>query len=269
MGKFDGVLIVSDIDGTLYWHGKIPKRNLEAIEYFKSEGGIFSIATGRCVAASVFINDEAGANAPLVACHGGQVFDTTAGKLLYNATLDDRVKPYLGVIMEKFPDVGVEIFSGLDIYEYRSNPGTRWHLEYEHLTAKELPEDINSISFTKVLMAIDTPERVIEVDEFCRNLNLDFCRFLKTSNHENARYLEILPLGVDKGSALKKLKKITGSKVAYSVGDYYNDVELIECADFGAAVFEAPDDIKQLADFVTGPCKKGAVADLIEKIALL
>ncbi len=266
MGKFDGVLIVSDIDGTLYWHGAIPKRNIDAIRHFKSEGGIFSIATGRCVEGSVFIHNEAESNAPLVACHGGQIFDIKNNALVYDAKLDDRIKSVLPVIMGKFPNIGVEIFEGLNLYEYRSNFGTRWHKEYEKLTFTKLPEDINSVSWSKVLMAIDTAEEVLEIEAFCNSLGLDYCRFLKTSNHENARYLEILPLGVNKGTALKELKKITGAKIAYGIGDYYNDVELIKDADFGAVVAEAPDDIKALADFVTGPCKEGAVADLIEKI---
>ena len=48
MGKFDGVLICSDIDGTLTDScGKISTENCRAIEYFQSEGGMFTVSTGR------------------------------------------------------------------------------------------------------------------------------------------------------------------------------------------------------------------------------
>jgi len=48
MGKFDKVIIVSDIDGTfLGKNGRIVPENIEAIEYFKREGGSFTVATGR------------------------------------------------------------------------------------------------------------------------------------------------------------------------------------------------------------------------------
>ena len=40
MGKFDGILICIDLDGTLYRNDKtISRENLEAIEYFKRGGG--------------------------------------------------------------------------------------------------------------------------------------------------------------------------------------------------------------------------------------
>ena len=47
MGKFDGILIATDLDGTLVSEGKISKENADAIRYFQSEGGLFTLATGR------------------------------------------------------------------------------------------------------------------------------------------------------------------------------------------------------------------------------
>ena len=48
MGKFDGVLLVSDFDDTFLGSDRtVPVRNYRALEYFLSEGGYFTIATGR------------------------------------------------------------------------------------------------------------------------------------------------------------------------------------------------------------------------------
>ena len=48
MGKFDGLLLASDFDDTLYsWELRIPERNLEAIRYFIRQGGYFTVSTGR------------------------------------------------------------------------------------------------------------------------------------------------------------------------------------------------------------------------------
>jgi hydroxymethylpyrimidine pyrophosphatase-like HAD family hydrolase len=48
MGKFDGILLLSDLDGTLLSGTRvISPENLEALRYFMAEGGRFSVATGR------------------------------------------------------------------------------------------------------------------------------------------------------------------------------------------------------------------------------
>ena len=46
MGKFDGILICTDLDGTLLKNDKsVSEENLRAIEYFKREGGRFTFVT--------------------------------------------------------------------------------------------------------------------------------------------------------------------------------------------------------------------------------
>lgn len=268
MGIFDGCLLISDIDGTLLHNGEIPKKNLDAIELFKSEGGIFALATGRTVVASKYSYELSHSNAPLIAIHGGIIYDFNQQKFLYHRLLDERVKPILPKIMERFPLVGTEIFSGLKLYELRSNYSTRWHAEYEDLRFEALPQDINSIPWTKVLFAVDDERTLEELKKYCKDLNINFCRFVTTSNKENARYYEILPADVNKGNALKEMKRLIGASRTYGIGDFYNDIELIRDVDVGATTAEAPDDIKKLADYVTCACKDGAVADFINKISL-
>ena len=47
-GKFSGILLCSDLDGTLTSDGRtISDSNLDAIRYFESEGGYFTIVSGR------------------------------------------------------------------------------------------------------------------------------------------------------------------------------------------------------------------------------
>lgn len=51
MGLFSDCLFGCDIDGTLLANGVINPHNIEKIEYFISEGGHFSLSTGRTVGA--------------------------------------------------------------------------------------------------------------------------------------------------------------------------------------------------------------------------
>ena len=50
----------------------------------------------------------------------------------------------------------------------------------------------------------------------------------------------------------------------FAIGDYYNDLEMIEDADFGVTVENAPDKVKDVADLIVSKCEDGAITDLVE-----
>ena len=47
MGKFDGILIATDWDGTFFSNNQLFDKNLEAIRYFQDNGGSFTLCSGR------------------------------------------------------------------------------------------------------------------------------------------------------------------------------------------------------------------------------
>ena len=73
-----------DIDGTLVENGYINPKNVEKIEYFMSEGGIFSIATGRSVTAISVVTDTLKRISPSVVANGCMIYDYQNQKILYH-----------------------------------------------------------------------------------------------------------------------------------------------------------------------------------------
>ena len=68
----DGILICTDLDGTLLRNDKsISRENSEAIEYFKGEGGYFTFITGRMPYTSRRLYDMVKPNAPIGCINGG------------------------------------------------------------------------------------------------------------------------------------------------------------------------------------------------------
>ena len=53
-------------------------------------------------------------------------------------------------------------------------------------------------------------------------------------------------------------------KTLVCIGDFYNDVPMLEIADIAACPDNAPDDIKAMCNIVTCNNNEGALADLIE-----
>lgn len=268
MGIFDGCLLISDIDGTLMDNGVIPKNNIDAIEWFKSEGGVFTIATGRQASAAFESYDLSKANAPLLAVQGGVIYDRTENKVLKQTSLTPDVFDTVFDILNKFPTVGCEICCGVDSCLLRENIGTRFHCEYEKTGYLPLPKDVKTLNVAKILFVADDADTYNQLIEYSKKFKSDDYYFVGSSNTPVARYLEILPTNVNKGIAANDLKKILNAKYSFGIGDFFNDYELIRDTDYGAAVLEAPDEVKQIANYVACACEDGAVADFINKIHL-
>ena len=75
MGIFDGCLLACDVDGTIIENGYINPKNVEAVEYFMSEGGFFAISTGRSVTAISCITNELKRISPSVVSNGCMIYD--------------------------------------------------------------------------------------------------------------------------------------------------------------------------------------------------
>ena len=89
MGKFDGVLICTDLDGTLYRKDKtISEENKEAIEYFKREGGYFTFITGRMPYYSLDAFNSVRPNVPFGCINGGGLYDGAAKDYVWTAALE-------------------------------------------------------------------------------------------------------------------------------------------------------------------------------------
>lgn len=85
-------------------------------------------------------------------------------------------------------------------------------------------------------------------------------------------FLEVLPQGVDKGEALAWLAKEMGiqKEEVMAIGDAANDLGMISWAGYGCAPADAIPSVLAVAKHISHlPHDKGAVADLINRLALL
>ena len=76
----------------------------------------------------------------------------------------------------------------------------------------------------------------------------------------------MLAAGVSKGDALSHLAGLYHTDLAHivTIGDYYNDIEMIKRAGLGVTLESAPDDLKKAADLVVAGCDDNGVTELID-----
>ncbi|MBQ6569011.1 MAG: Cof-type HAD-IIB family hydrolase [Clostridia bacterium] len=262
---FDGILIASDLDGTLITgEYTVPGANLEAVRYFCENGGSFAFCTGRAYNSCAGFVDEVKPNVPCILLNGAMIFDCKAKKPIWEAFLSDDMLDYVKLVYEKFPTVGVELFGNRGLFILRLSPMMERHLindrsPYTMCTGFEQVDG----NFYKALF-VGEPEEIAQIEEFAASIKHDDVTFVTSA----PSYLELIPTGVNKGNALLRLAKILGieHKNTYAIGDYYNDAELIRAAGTGVCVASAPDSIKRISDLVVCNCEQGSIARLVSHI---
>ena len=82
-------------------------------------------------------------------------------------------------------------------------------------------------------------------------------------------FLEMLPKGISKGSAMNEYKKLDGMNdfKFIAVGDFDNDIEMIQSADLGVCPANSEESVKNKSDIVLNSTNdEGAVSELINYV---
>lgn len=263
LGRFDGVMILTDMDGTLLnSQHELGDENAAAAAYFMEQGGRFSVATGRVKRAMEFFMPKLRMNAPAVLFNGSVVYDFDKNQPVSERVLEHGpALAFAQDIMERFPPVGVEVFLADDEYVARSNERTRRHFEFIRLELKE--RDIRAIPQPWVKFNLTGEHEVLEqVADYCQKkyAHQYFMQF-------SAPYFyEIMMGGANKGTGALCACAACGVSPAhlYTLGDNYNDKELMECARQSFAPENAVDAIKAIATRVLPDCDHGTLAAAVE-----
>ena len=263
MGKFDGILICTDLDGTLYKNDKtISRENREAIEYFKREGGYFTFITGRMPYYSTDAYNSAEPNVPFGCINGGGVYDGAKMQYIWALEISRDVVELIGYIDERFDGIGIQVCGMYNTYFAEDNEMTKKFIARTGLPSlicdyRRIEEPVGKIIFSseegEVLTAIEKALREHPMGE-----KFDYIRSEKT-------LFEILPKGVTKGTALAKLCEYLSVDIGKTVaiGDFDNDVAMLREAGLGIAVSNASKSALDAADAVTVSNEEHAIAEVI------
>lgn len=261
------IILLSDMDGTLLDSKKqISEKNITAIRRFTELGGKFTIATGRTIQAFEQFTELLDLKMPVIMYNGAAIHDYATGQTLYTHPLPETAKSAALEIMETMPDAGGEVLKTDGTYVFSNTEYQQLHTRlcnivpfYEDLA------DITDGGWLKVLFALapeDVPFLEIIVKQKGFDRDFDFVRSADI-------FLEMLPKGVSKGSALSEYRKLPGMEDMkfISIGDFDNDIEMIREADLGVCPANAEESVKNAADIILDSTNdQSAVAELIDHI---
>ena len=259
------VLLITDMDGTFLPSSKVlGKRSVDAIADFQRKGGKFSIATGRAFQAAQQYFDSFSVNCPIIMCNGGMVYDLAERRQIHDVFVPDFTRDIVAEILRDNPDAGCEVLTLDAVYVPQMTPLEAKHnvickVEPVICTVEEIPAN-----WYKVLFAIE-PEKMERLICYVQKRGWSGVDFVRSA----PEYYEILPQNISKGSALEKMRRLCGMEdyTFVAMGDYNNDIEMLQAADLAVCPSNAVDEVKAVCDIVLDEsCEEDAVAAALEYI---
>ncbi|HXX37552.1 MAG TPA: HAD family hydrolase [bacterium] len=261
-------LLVADIDGTLVGEDKaVPRGVAAAVRAAQHRGARVCLATGRMWDAARRYADAIRADSPVILYNGGLVFDFVTGRTLWAHRIAQDTARRLLPVLRRFPEVSPLLFVRGKVYAERHTPFVDLYARRDHLIVGITP------SFDRVLdedpaklMAVGRPEDLPPVRRAVAAAGGGEIAQV----FSQADYLEILPAGVSKGTALPRLAQAVGVPVerTIAVGDNLNDLTMLQAAGLGIAVEGAPPEVLAAAAATCPPPEQEGVRVVIERYFL-
>ena len=269
MGKFDGILICTDLDGTLLnAEHKVSKENARAIEYFKREGGSFTFITGRPHYTAKATCDMVKPNVPFGCLNGGGIYDHKKGEYVFHRELDKSARELVEFVIENIPDIAVHVYTPNVTYFSKVNEASELYakivgIDIVKKDMYEIDEPYSKIVFAHVdKEKVDEVERIVHLHPLAEKFG-----FIRSER----LLFELLPKESSKGNLLLELAAHLGIDIknTVAVGDYNNDISMIKAAGIGYAVENAIPEAKAAADRITVKNTEHAIAKIIEDLRSL
>jgi Cof subfamily protein (haloacid dehalogenase superfamily) len=257
----DFKLVVIDIDGTLIGPDyTISQRNIEAIRKARSMGVIVTLATGRNFRAAVDYAMELELDVPIITYNGALIRYPHMEEIILHKPLPEALAREI-VKIAKENNLRISLYINDNIISDDLGPGYPGKLAH-NISIVESLEDYFQREPTRIIVMGDGDNIKKFSQVFTqREAKPYMVTFLGGGN------LEVLHPEVSKMSAIKNLaEKLDISKEEIiAIGDNDNDIEMIKFAGLGVAMGNSPQEIKDIADYVTLSNIEDGVAEVIEK----
>lgn len=258
-------LIATDLDDTLLnAQSDLTPRTLAALGRAMDAGVRITLSSGRMTEAMLPFAERIGVNAPMILFNGALICDPREGRTIFSNPIPLKTARRVAKMVE---DMGVylQAYPGEGYFCSRRTEHTLGYEKSIRVPCAELGMPVSEWMTGDMIkmLAIDTPERIDEVQRALRAAFPAGVSFMKSKAH----YLEIVAEGIDKGRALDALRTRLGLErdEVMAFGDGQNDAAMLAAAGWGVAVENAVPECKAAAKLIAPPNTEDGVAQVIEK----
>lgn len=259
-------LIASDLDGTLLDSEKhLPSDFFDVLDELGRRDITFAVASGRTYTAADHLFPEKYLKKIAFICDNGACTYLN-GELVCVSPLDRAVYDEILDACERLGGFKLVVCASGGVYHLKDSD------EFFNEVGKfyrchTVIEDFRAIDDTLFKMAICDERGTLlhgkpEFDKiFGDRLNVQV---------SGDQWMDVQASGISKGKALKALQKQLGvtSAETMAFGDYFNDLDMLQSADWSFCPENGHEEIKRQCRFVCADCDHGGVVESIRKYAL-
>ncbi|MFZ4676021.1 MAG: Cof-type HAD-IIB family hydrolase [Nodosilinea sp.] len=271
-------LLVLDIDGTLAGESnQINAPVLEAIGQVQQRGVAVAIATGRMYQSALRFHQAVGSTLPLMAYQGAFIKDPHTDTLHRHTPLPRRlaleILAYLAP-MEARNDLSIHLYIDDQLHVRAVIDDTKAYAErsgIEPIAAGDLATllvDDPTLETTKLLTLSDQTDLLSDIlSHLGQRYPLDDLYLTRSVEY----FVEATHPQANKGEAVRFVAEdLLGLKPdqVMTIGDNYNDLEMLRYAGLGVAMGDAPDPVKRGADWVAPGVEADGVAVALREFLL-
>ncbi|HEY9876734.1 MAG TPA: Cof-type HAD-IIB family hydrolase [Candidatus Obscuribacterales bacterium] len=267
-------LLVLDIDGTIAGKSNdITETVKQAIRAVQAKGIQVAIATGRMYRSALRFHREIGSTLPLLAYQGGWIQDPATDKIHRHLPVPAQTASQLLYYFEQ-PELrsllSVHFYINDQLYVREITPETQIYAQRSGIEPIPVGDLRNTLTTepTKILALSDDIALINNLLGTMRKRYTPAELYMTTSV---ATFFEATNPLVNKGTAVRYLaEEMLGLSSAnvMTIGDNFNDLEMIEYAGMGVAMGDAPADVQAIAQWVAPSVEQDGVAAAIEALIL-
>ena len=267
-------LLVLDIDGTIA--GKSNQVNLtvkQAIQAAQAKGVQVALATGRMYRSALRFYQEIGSTLPLLAYQGAWIQDPATGQMHCHWAVAKQTAAQLLDYFEQ-PELlkllSVHFYINDRLYVREITSETQIYSERSGVEAIAVGDLRSTLTVepTKVLALSDDTDII---DGLLSNLRQQYTPAELYLTKSVATFFEATNPLINKGIGVRYLaEELLGISAAnvMTIGDNFNDLEMLDYAGIGVAMGNAPVAVKAVAQWVAPSVEQDGAAAAIEEFVL-
>ncbi|GKX68676.1 HAD-IIB family hydrolase [Inconstantimicrobium mannanitabidum] len=270
------MLFVSNLDGTLLnSKGEISTYSKVKLNQMLKKDALITVSTARTSVTVLPILEGVDFKLPIITMNGAALYDLKEKSYLYCKTIEyDTSKNILSV----FDKYGLNCFTHTIVndilhiyYGDFTNPAEKKLYESKKLLPLKnyiyspLPQNQEVIYFTAI-DKLDIIEKLYKDIMSLECSNKIGAMYYKDTNNEGYYYLEIFSEKASQKNAINELKKRVSADTIITFGNDVKDIDMIQLADYGYAVENAVDEVKEVSPNIIGSNDNDSVVKIIEKL---